>query len=102
MSDNDRQTDSSEGSQMDAGQLPEPKPAEIVRTGPERVWGWLLLTGFRDRAVFTGSVGSVRPYLGHLWLQHQRLRTHPGNVYVDLTATWERKVLDVHSHTHLY
>lgn len=35
---NDRQTDSSEGSQMDAGQLLEPKPAEIVRTGPESVW----------------------------------------------------------------
>lgn len=36
-----------------------------------------------------GSTSSP-PYLCHLWLQHQRFRTHPRNVYVDLTATWER------------
>lgn len=28
-----------------------------------------------------------RPYLRHLWLQHQRLWAHPRNVYVDLTVT---------------
>lgn len=42
------------------------------------------------------------PYLCHLWLQHQRLRSHPGNVYVDLTATWEKNALNTHMHTYFH
>lgn len=42
------------------------------------------------------------PYLCHLWLQHQRFRSHPGNVYVDLTATWKKNVLNTHMHTYVH
>lgn len=48
------------------------------------------------------------PYLCHLWLQHQRLRTHPRYVYVDLTVTREKRAVKytnihmrkMHAHTH--
>lgn len=38
-------------------------------------------------------------YLCYLWLQHQRLRSHPRNIYVDLTATPEKKALNTHTFT---
>lgn len=57
------------------------KPTEIARSVCKSA---RLVTGL--------AIGptSSPPYLCHLWLQHQRFRTHPRNVYVDLTATWER------------
>lgn len=92
----DRQADSSEGSQTDAGQQAGAKPAEIVQTGQAvRVCG-LLLTGLGIK-LYSQSCLLCPPYLCHLWLQHQRLRIHPRNVYVDLTVTWERKVLNTHA-----
>lgn len=57
-----------------------------------------LLTGLRIE-LYPQSCPLWTPYLCHLWLQHQRFRTHPRNVYVDLTATWERNVLDTHTRT---
>lgn len=46
-----------------------------------------------------------RPYLRHLWLQHQRLWAHPRNVYVDLTVTWgkeEQLNTQTHMGPHMY
>ena len=81
------------------------KPAETVRTGQTgglslRVCGLLLSALGVDP--YLQSCLLCPPYLCHLWLQHQRLRTHPRNVYMDLTVTRERRVLDTHTHTHTH
>lgn len=72
------------------------KPTETVWTG------WADCLSGQGIELYPKSCLLCPPYLCYLWLQHQRLRMHPRNVYVDLTATWEKNVLDIDTQTHAF